>query len=98
MGGAGAQRELGVQILTSLRHYVDKGLARLNLVAGVRNDVYLYYQRVIKELGLLKKQNGHVSILFADNKLEYFKKLKAPDQRAILRHVRVLLEQVRQQG
>ena len=74
VGGAGAQRELGVQILTSLRNYIDKGLVRLNLIAGTRNDVYLYYQRVIKELGLLKKQNGHVDILFADNKPEYFKK------------------------
>ncbi|MBI4992817.1 MAG: hypothetical protein HZC26_01600 [Candidatus Magasanikbacteria bacterium] len=74
VGGAGAQKDLGAQILTSLRHHVDKGLVRLNLVAGTRNDVYLFYQRVIKELGLLKKQNGHVSILFADNKLEYFKK------------------------
>lgn len=74
VGGAGAQKELGAQILTSLRHHVDKGLVKLNLVAGVRNDVYLYYQRVIKELGLLKKQNGHVSILFADNKVEYFEK------------------------
>jgi len=74
VGGAGAQRELGVQILTSLRHHIGRGLLKLNLVAGTRNDVYLYYQRVIKELGLLKKQNGHVNILFAESKSEYFKK------------------------
>ncbi len=74
VGGAGAQRELGAEILKSLRSFVKAGKVRLNLVAGVKNDVYLYYQGVIKDLGLKKKQNGHVNILFADNKPEYFKK------------------------
>jgi len=74
VGGAGAQRELGVEILTSLRDHIDKGKIRLNLVAGTHNDVYLYYQKHIKKLGLLKKQNGHINILYADSKMEYFKK------------------------
>ncbi len=73
VGGAGAQRELGVEILKSLRDHINKGKVRLNLVAGTHNDVYLYYQKHIKNLGLQKKQNGHVNILFADSKTEYFK-------------------------
>ena len=74
VGGAGVQRELGAEILKSLRAYIDRGEIRLNLVAGVKNDVYLYYQEVIKKFGLNKKQNGHVTILYADNKPEYFTK------------------------
>jgi len=74
VGGAGAQRELGAEILQSLHEYIRKGEVRLNLVAGVKNDVYLYYQKVIKKFGLNKKQNGHVTILYADNKPEYFAK------------------------
>jgi len=73
VGGAGVQRELGVEILNSLRDEIDKGKIRLNLVAGTHNNVYLYYQKHIKALGLLKKQNGYVNILYADNKTEYFK-------------------------
>ncbi|MFH1946792.1 MAG: hypothetical protein ABIJ23_01380 [Candidatus Magasanikbacteria bacterium] len=72
VGGAGAQRELGVEILTSLRDHIDKGKIRLNLVAGTHNDVYLYYQKHVKKLKLDKKQNGHINILYANNKWEYF--------------------------
>ena len=72
VGGAGAQRELGVEILTSLRDLIDKGKIRLNLVAGTHNDVYLYYQKHIRDLGLEKKKNGHINILYADNKMDYF--------------------------
>lgn len=74
VGGAGAQKDLGVQILTSLKKKIAKGEIRLNLVAGVRNDVYLFYQKAIKDLGLVKKKNGHINILYADNKVDYFKK------------------------
>lgn len=74
VGGAGAQRELGVTILKSLRDKINKGEIRLNLVAGVRNDVYLYYQAAISYLGLEKEHNGHINILYADSKTEYFKK------------------------
>jgi len=74
VGGAGAQKEIGAMILRSLRDNIDKGKVKLNLVAGVRNDVYLYYQSLVKELGLLKKNNNQVSILYADNKMDYFAK------------------------
>lgn len=74
VGGAGAQRELGATILESLCRHLDKGQIRLNLVAGVRDDVYLYYQKKVRELHLEKKVNGHVNILYADNKMDYFAK------------------------
>lgn len=74
VGGAGIQRELGATILKSLSSYIDKGEVRLNLVAGVRNDVYLFYQRAIRQLQLEKKKNGHISILYADSKQDYFTK------------------------
>lgn len=74
VGGAGAQRELGATILESLCRHLDKGQVRLNLVAGVRDDVYLYYQKKVRELHLDKKVNGHVNILYAENKMDYFAK------------------------
>ncbi len=74
VGGAGAQREIGVTILKSLHDKIDKGEIILNLVAGVKNEVYLYYQKYIRKLGLEKENNGHVNILYAETKTEYFKR------------------------
>lgn len=74
VGGAGAQKDLGVTILKSLSSYINKKEIRLNLVAGVRNDVYLYYQKIIRELNLEKTHSGYINILYADNKQDYFVK------------------------
>jgi hypothetical protein len=74
VGGAGAQREIGVEILKSLKQKINKGEVILNLVAGVKNDVYLYYQENVRKLGLEKKHNGHINIIYADNKMEYFER------------------------
>ncbi len=72
VGGAGAQRELGAEILKSLRAEINRGAVKLNLVAGVRNDVFLYYQNIIRKLHLEKNPNGQINILYADNKQDYF--------------------------
>ncbi len=74
VGGAGAQKDLGVTILKSLSSYIDKKQIRLNLVAGVRNDVYLFYQKKIRELNLEKEHNGYINIFYAGGKEEYFVK------------------------
>ncbi|PIR02991.1 MAG: hypothetical protein COV60_02730 [Candidatus Magasanikbacteria bacterium CG11_big_fil_rev_8_21_14_0_20_43_7] len=74
VGGAGAQRELGVIILNSLHDHIDKGRVRLNLVAGSRNDVYRFYEKHVKELHLEKKHGGTISIIFAKHKMDYFAK------------------------
>lgn len=74
VGGAGVQRVIGVAILKSLRAAIDKGKIRLNLVAGTRNDVYVYYQQAIRELHLNKRRNGHVRLIYAETKSDYFRK------------------------
>ncbi|HAT03810.1 MAG TPA: hypothetical protein DCS29_03515 [Candidatus Magasanikbacteria bacterium] len=74
VGGAGAQRELGATIAESLHEHITKGHVHLNLVAGIRNDVYRYYQAILKDMDLSNKGDAHVSILFAETKFDYFKK------------------------
>lgn len=71
VGGAGAQRDVGVTIVERLAEKCRKNILRLNLVAGIRNDVYLYYERVLKEYRLDALPN--VNLLFAEDKMEYFK-------------------------
>ncbi|MCB9798905.1 hypothetical protein H6758_04225 [Candidatus Nomurabacteria bacterium] len=74
VGGAGAQRDIGITILQSLRGYIDSGQVRLILVAGSRPDVYKYYQQEMVRLGLEKECGRCIEILYADNKAEYFRK------------------------
>ncbi|PWB38316.1 MAG: hypothetical protein C3F02_04905 [Parcubacteria group bacterium] len=71
VGGAGAQRDVGVTIVERLANHCRKNMLRLNLVAGIRNDVYLYYERVLKEYKLENLPN--VNVLYANDKMEYFK-------------------------
>lgn len=75
VGGAGAQREIGVTILESLHRFIDKGEVRLNLVAGIRNDVYTYYDAAVRRMHLEKRHGGTVNIIYAENKMKYFAEL-----------------------
>ena len=72
VGGAGAQKDLGVTILKSLHRQIDKGEIRLNLVAGARNDVYRYYEDAVRELHLKKRHGGSVNIIYNGDKTQYF--------------------------
>lgn len=72
VGGAGAQRDIGITILQSLRARISKGDVRLNLVAGARKDVYDYYQTEIKALNLNKNVGKNVNIVYAESKTDYF--------------------------
>ena len=74
VGGAGAQRDIGIQILDSLHEYIDKGHIILNLVAGSRADVFEYYQKEVHKLHLDKKHSGNVNIIYDENKFNYFEK------------------------
>lgn len=75
VGGAGAQRELGAAILNSLKKEIKNGQVRLNLAAGTRNDTYRFFRYAVRAAGLEKKRNGHVNILYAETKMEYFFRL-----------------------
>jgi hypothetical protein len=72
VGGAGAQRVIAEAILMSLKKKLLKGEVNLNLVAGSRNDVYLYFRKKINEFGLKKVFQKHLHIIFASSKEEYF--------------------------
>jgi len=71
VGGAGAQAEIGASILGKLKNKLRAGNLHLNLVAGVRSEVKDLFNRAIIENGLEDCQ--HVNIIFAPNKLQYFK-------------------------
>ncbi|MFA5029598.1 MAG: hypothetical protein WC518_02480 [Patescibacteria group bacterium] len=74
VGGAGAQRELGMQIVASLKKEVIAKKMRINLVAGVNNEVNNYFKKEIKRLRLAKALGWGVKILFEPTKDKYFRK------------------------
>jgi hypothetical protein len=69
VGGAGAQAEIGAELVASLRELIESGQVRLNLVAGVRAEVSAYFHDVVKEY-LPDSQN--VTVLYRETKPEYF--------------------------
>ena len=77
VGGAGAQKDLGLQIAQSLKQSITSGRLRLNLVAGVRPDVKKFFEQGVKDLGMAKFLNAGVKVLFATTYSEYFKQFSA---------------------
>jgi len=72
VGGAGAQRSIGAEILESLREKIKKHEIRVNIVAGIRKDVGEYFHAVIKDLGLTSERDDWVTVLETRHRKEYF--------------------------
>ena len=73
VGGAGAQRELGIDIAESLRDELIGGRMRLNLVAGVNKGVLQYFKDELKKRHLAQEIYKSIFILYKPNKMDYFK-------------------------
>jgi len=72
VGGAGAQRQLGVKILKSLRQKIRQHQIRLNLVAGVRKDAARFYRKAVQDAGLKRELGEWVLVPEFDCRTEYF--------------------------
>jgi len=73
VGGAGAQREIAIEVTKSLRRLIGQNKVKMTLVAGSRLEVAKYFDDEIKKMGLggsLKK--GQISILFEQDRVKYF--------------------------
>lgn len=69
VGGAGAQREIGVAGLRALAPRLMAGTVRMNLVCGVRTDVREFFRNAIKEI--IPEGKG-VQLIYGDTDDEYF--------------------------
>ncbi len=72
VGGAGAQRALGVKILKSLKHKISRHEIRLNLMAGYRKDAIAYYRKAVADLGLKKELGTWVNVPEHASREAYF--------------------------
>ncbi len=71
VGGAGAQREIGVEAMKSLRQYILEEKIRLNLIAGIHSEVRDYFVEEAQQCGLEKKLGKFVRVQFSKTKAEY---------------------------
>ncbi len=71
VGGGGAQKEIGIKILGSLRERIQKGEIKIILSAGIREKVKEYFEKKIKNFGLAKNKN--IEILYTQQIGDYFK-------------------------
>jgi hypothetical protein len=69
VGGAGAQRQEGIEIVKSIKNLIIENKIKFNLVAGFRQDVYDYFFEELHKIGLNEKL---VKIIFHKNKAQYF--------------------------
>ncbi len=74
VGGAGAQRELSAPIVKALKPRIKAGQMRFILIAGNRQKVADYFEKVIKQAGLSGFRKN-ISVLLGKDKQEYFDKL-----------------------
>ena len=74
VGGAGAQRELGADILENLAPSILNHKIKINLIAGVHKDVNTYFKKAVVKFKLNKELGNYVNILFEKTKADYFKK------------------------
>lgn len=72
VGGAGAQRQLGIDILHSLKHRIARHEVRLNLVAGVRPDVADVFHKAVNKIGLSKELGEWIRVPVFHDRARYF--------------------------
>ncbi len=74
VGGAGAQKQIGIKIVKSLKDKIKKDEIKIILVAGIREKVKEYFLENIKKLRLGSKLDKNIEIIFAEDIEDYFKK------------------------
>ncbi len=72
VGGAGAQREIGIKIVKGLKKWIKQGRVKIILVSGIHNDVNRYFKRSISRLGLSQNLGQGLELIYAVNKEQYF--------------------------
>jgi len=76
VGGAGAQRELGAEIIECLAENVLSHKIKINLIAGVHSDVNKYFKQAVVKAKLSKELGINIHLNSEIQKVERGKKYK----------------------
>jgi len=72
VGGAGAQKEVGAKLLASAADSIREGRLRINLVAGIRQEIATFFEEQVRLCGLGKQLGSGVRVLLEPDKHRYF--------------------------
>jgi hypothetical protein len=72
IGGAGAQKEIALEIIDSLKDKILADQLILNIVVGVKLDLKMYFEEAIKHRGLESNLEKNINIIFALDKKTLF--------------------------
>lgn len=70
VGGAGAQKDIGIKVVKSLKEKIENGEIKLILVAGIREDVKNYFEFELEKISL--NGNENVKVIYENSKMLYF--------------------------
>ncbi|MEK7496547.1 MAG: hypothetical protein AAB657_01435 [Patescibacteria group bacterium] len=71
VGGAGAQKDIGLQIAESLSTKIQQGKIRLNLVTGTHHKISAYYKEGLRDLRLTKQLGKGIHLIQGETIAEY---------------------------
>ncbi|MCK9446065.1 hypothetical protein M0Q50_04145 [bacterium] len=74
VGGAGAQKELGISIVRSLKKTIYAKRLKIILVAGIKKEVRDYFEKEVRNGGLGELLNDGIEILWGKDFGEYYDK------------------------
>ncbi|MBD3359518.1 MAG: hypothetical protein GF365_02320 [Candidatus Buchananbacteria bacterium] len=73
VGGAGAQRDIGIAIIKSLSRKIKRKEININLIAGTHKEINDFFRDTIKDLGFGANLDKNIKVIHAPNKEKYFK-------------------------
>jgi len=74
VGGAGAQKEMGMRMVKSLEKNIKENKIKIILAAGTREKVKDYFLKNIENLHLEKHLGSSLEVLYSDHIENYFEK------------------------
>jgi hypothetical protein len=76
IGGAGAQKDIGIKILKSLRNDIKRGEIKIIISLGIKEIMKEYYLKNIRRLGIKLGENGSqpIEFILGKNIGDYFEK------------------------
>ena len=72
IGGAGAQKEIAIGILASLKDKIRTNDVIINIVVGVKLELKIYFESAIGKMGLREYLGKNIKIIFQFDKKDLF--------------------------
>ena len=72
IGGAGAQREIALSIVSSLQEKIITNNIIINIVVGVKLELKIFFEKSLIEMGLKEYIGKNINIIFAFDKKTIF--------------------------